>query len=290
MTPEELSKQNSSKIADLEKGLDAVKSGEVWAIIISCIAITLIIIMFFIFKFYKRGDSRQEHIRNMIREYLAIGIVIVGILIVGLLGLVAMATGDDDFRREALAGILPLIGAWVGAVIAYYFGKENFQAASDSTARLLSRDEWLAKTPVSKIMLPIEQIDDIIRVDDLDKFKERKIKETAQEVKRNRAPVLDHAGLPLLIIHKSTLFEYLAQDQDRQEHTFENMRTNADNLWVKINAFGTIKLGTTAAEVKTVMQNVGPNCSDVFVTQDGSKQSAVIGLITNVDLLKADYL
>jgi len=46
----------------------------------------------------------------------------------------------------------------------------------------------------------------------------------------------------------------------------------------------------TAAEVKLSMQNIGPDCSDVYVTRDGSKQSEVIGLVTNVDLLKAEYL
>ena len=34
--------------------------------------------------------------------------------------------------------LLPVIGAWVGAVLAFYFGNENFDAASKSAANLVS--------------------------------------------------------------------------------------------------------------------------------------------------------
>jgi uncharacterized Tic20 family protein len=36
-----------------------------------------------------------------------------------------------------LASILPLLGAWVGTIIAFYFARDNFDAATRNTSALL---------------------------------------------------------------------------------------------------------------------------------------------------------
>ena len=280
----------SKQISDIQASIESMSNVAFLGVILACFALIFILIMFFVVRNQLNSMRKGVQIKDSIREYLAIGIVVVGICIVGLLGIVALVLGDEHFRREALAGILPLIGAWVGAVIAYYFGKENFQAASDSTAKLLNRDERLAATPVEKVMLSIGKLKGIIRTESLDEIKQKKIKKIADAMNFHRAPVLSNMGLPLLIIHKSTLQEYLADNAEHHEHKLENMISSAPELWNKINAFGTIKPGATAAEVKLVMQTAGKDCSDVYVTEDGTNSSPVIGLVTNVDLLKADHL
>src|SRR5689334_5156636 len=42
-----------------------------------------------------------------------------------------------DISKYVLGVLLPVIGAWVGTVLAFYFGQVNFEAASKSAANLV---------------------------------------------------------------------------------------------------------------------------------------------------------
>ncbi|PYJ66774.1 MAG: hypothetical protein DME76_16260, partial [Verrucomicrobia bacterium] len=42
-----------------------------------------------------------------------------------------------DTAKYVLDVLLPVIGAWVGTVLAFYFGQVNFEAASKSAANLV---------------------------------------------------------------------------------------------------------------------------------------------------------
>ena len=57
--------------------------------------------------------------------------------------------------------MLPVVAAWVGTVMAFYFGKENFKAATDSLsqiARQLTSQEKLGQTNVQEIGKPMEAV------------------------------------------------------------------------------------------------------------------------------------
>lgn len=289
---EETMEQLSQQLTQLNASIELVSSKVSTSFLLSVVALVLVVgfILWSLF-FSQKAQQVADGGKNNIREYLAIGIVVIGIFIVGLLAMVGVFVGGENFRREAMAGVLPLIGAWVGAVIAYYFGKENFQAASDSTAKLLSRDERLAATPVADIMLALDQVKDIHKFNDINAFKAQTVKAFADGMVKNRALILEQeSSAPLLIVHKSTLHEYLAADGKRQTDTFASFYTNASDLWNKFTAFGVVGPEANAAAVKMVMHNVGPDCSDVYVTKGGTKSSEVVGLVTNVDLLKAEHL
>jgi hypothetical protein len=89
----------------------------------------------------------------------AIALLGVGIIVIG--GYNASIANTDIARREFIdtakyvfAAVLPVVAAWVGSVMAFYFGKENFRAATESvtqTARLLSSQEKLGQTKAQEI-------------------------------------------------------------------------------------------------------------------------------------------
>src|SRR5438094_8197992 len=105
-----------------------------------------------------------------------------------------------DIAKYVLGVLLPVIGAWVGTVLAFYFGRENFEAASKSAANLvrqMSSREKLQAEPVSHAMM---------KINDVTTFKipagkteaDIKIKELIDEgfekdklQPRNRLPILD---------------------------------------------------------------------------------------------------
>ena len=57
--------------------------------------------------------------------------------------------------------LLPVIGAWVGTVLAFYFGQVNFEAASKSAQNLvrqLSPREKLQAEPAGHAMMKINDV------------------------------------------------------------------------------------------------------------------------------------
>ena len=58
--------------------------------------------------------------------------------------------------------LLPLWGTWIGTVLAFYFGKANFDAVTKSyqdAIRNLTPEEKIAKLPVKDVMLPVKSIE-----------------------------------------------------------------------------------------------------------------------------------
>src|SRR5215510_4879430 len=66
-----------------------------------------------------------------------------------------------DIAKYVLGVLLPVIGAWVGTVLAFYFGQVNFEAASKSAAKLvrqLSPREKLQAEAADHAMLKINEV------------------------------------------------------------------------------------------------------------------------------------
>ena len=82
-------------------------------------------------------DQPQET-SEIARWVLAIsGVTIVAISAVVLIG----AWGQPTFAessRLVFNALLPLLGTWVGTVLAYYFSRKNFEAASQSVERMVT--------------------------------------------------------------------------------------------------------------------------------------------------------
>src|SRR5688500_3297632 len=102
------------------------------------------------------------------RRWIAIWMVITGVALLAVVSGVAIGFAGTDDRPEmarlVFASAVPLVGTWVGTVLAFYFARENLEAASASqraaTASTLSLVGRLAPTtPVTAIMIPVSQID-----------------------------------------------------------------------------------------------------------------------------------
>src|SRR4029453_16222492 len=70
----------------------------------------------------------------------------------------------DETTRLVFTAMLPLFGTWVGTVLAFYFARENLQAATksnpastESSLRLIHG--FTPETPVQEAMIPLASID-----------------------------------------------------------------------------------------------------------------------------------
>ena len=70
-------------------------------------------------------------------------IVYFALTVLGLLGLAAIGAAsfskNESFGqvKDILGMLLPVLGTWVGTVLAFYFSKENFIAAAQQTSNLV---------------------------------------------------------------------------------------------------------------------------------------------------------
>lgn len=225
--------------------------------------------------------------------------IILTISIVGITIIIAAVALLDD-RKEGLdyvaKTLLPLWGTWLGAVIAFYFGKENFDAVTKSYRDVidkLSPEEKMARVKVEKVMIPVKEIKYLV----YNKEKNNKIKDILKYpafAPFNRYAILDEQKVFQYIIHRSTFHLYIAEKVENgvdpaeiNTTTLEDMIGNSSNkirnLFLK--GYNFVSKTDNLLKAKKAMDDV-PECQDIFVTETGKPTEPILGLITNNKILK----
>jgi hypothetical protein len=220
------------------------------------------------------------------RKWLAISIVGTSILAIVAISAVAIALAGGsraDTSRLVFSSVLPLLGTWVGTVLAFYFARENLQAATESTLRLAGRE---VTAPVTDVMIRDAHIVayDLAagqRVEDVPLSAVRD-KMQAIDPPSRRLPIRDVSGAVLCVIHDSTLTAYA---ESVGETTTTLTRTIGDLLSVPsfkdfVEAIGFVAEKATVAEARALMASI-KYCNDIFVTANGQRDERAIGWLTN---------
>lgn len=190
--------------------------------------------------------------------------------------------------------LLPLWGTWIGTVLAFYFSKANFEAASKSVQdamKSMTPEEKISKLLVKDVMLPLK---DILYLDyDTESPKLiNEIMKYPQFEPYKRFAVLDKNKVVKYMIHRSTFFQFIYQKYTEQKSKGvvpdTEMLTLADLLSTtdeKIKntlnrGIGFIQLDANLLDAKRVIDAI-EECQDVFVTQTGKSSEPILGLITN---------
>lgn len=230
---------------------------------------------------------------NKFKNIMAFTIMIFGFLAITALIIMGGVNGTTD---NLLNVILPLIATWVGTVIAYYFSKENFEAANKSISNMISTMspfEKLKKMLSKDVMIPYERIikhelKDNERKEDILLTNLLKI---IQDKNMARIPVFNSDKSISLIIHRS-MIDFLvstnqlsANPKDIKALTVKDMMDNSEIKNVLNTSIATVKEDSTLADAKSAMDNE-PKCKDVFVTPKGGKSEPVLGWITDNDIVK----
>lgn len=238
-------------------------------------------------------------------------IVLFAIATIGLLGLAAFwatylmsqkETSDNATKevftqiKDILAILLPVLGTWVGTVLAFYFSKENFLAASQqasSLVRQLTPDQKLEAIPVEQVMhliaspqvikltLNKKEEDINLKTDILDTL--------LPEGSKNRLPCIDPEGRIKYILHRSLIEGFISKqalsgNSNLAVLTLKDLLAS-DQVQHIATAFGTVGQTAKLNAVKALMDG-NPLCSDVFVTVDGTKNGKAVGWITNVIVIE----
>lgn len=199
--------------------------------------------------------------------------------------------------QTVLSIVLPVFGTWIGTLLAYYFGKDNFEAGARSSvnaAKQLSGMEKLEAIPVTKpgIMIPLDKIEipDLIKGKPIAEFANINLQALRDVLNRERLPLIDPAnGSVVAVLHRSLLNDFLltrsvADRNNLGSTTLQHLLDDPVAGKTAKNTFVVLPNTVTLAVVKERMNQqtqraAGKTCEDAFITAPGSAK--IEGWITN---------
>jgi hypothetical protein len=210
-----------------------------------------------------------------------------------------------DTAQLLLSSLLPLFGTWVGTVLAFYFSRENFEAANRGTLEMVrSVTQRLGATRVADAMMPRTRmvVLEIPAGQSMNDIRASQVIATFETVGANgvrisRLPVLDATGASLAILHRGVWTEMLATALLRPAMAYD-VQTATIGPLLALNyqltpgqTFATFIQSTIAfvardrmiADAKAAMERV-PHCQDVLVTEHGQVNEPVVGWVSNIDI------
>lgn len=234
-----------------------------------------------------KSESAPSTNQSQTRNWLAFGITGISIIGVVVLGATIIIVNDANVTQRAqtvLNAVLPLLGTWVGTVLAYFFSRENFESASRSVERLTQQwtlQEKLESMPVTSAMTPRSKM---LIVNEPDKTLVLEVLAQLESKSAKRLPVVDKGDSPQALIFREGIVDYLYRfktrtDDERKTLTVQNLLTERPDL---NKPFVVVAESDTLADAQEAMLRL-PECRVVFVTRSGQKTDAIIGMLTNTD-------
>lgn len=248
------------------------------------------------------NDSlKRNYAQNLgLRDFLALGITGISVLgVITLAFVVIWRTTDTQQVNTIFTAVLPLLGSWVGTVLAYYFSKDNFETANRSLSDMVDKigpQEKLKSVTVLEKMIAKNKIfckknSEVAQtklVDILQKFNE------SNEV-WSRLPILDDQDRPARIIHRTLIDKYLVDKlwnadpagpaMSFDQFTLQDLLQDPKFVQYLDANFATVSESSTLADVKALMDSIS-ECKDVFITKNGTKDEPILGWITNAIIIE----
>jgi hypothetical protein len=266
---------------------------------------------------FDKGVAAQKRQANVIppsgggvldqrtRAVLAVGLVLVGVLVIVLFGVLdARVAGKTDGADKVFTSVVGLVGAWVSTILVFYFSRENFQAAEKAVNQAISTGLQVAQagsaaagSTVGAAMTPLERVRSI----DLDA-------EPTVLVKRDLCSKLDElttripvtvGGVAKYVIHDASIFRFIADRalhkhpqpieqatlEDFLTYKFEQGENSGHTVKDIVGRFVTLPVSATLVDARAELLK-SRGCQDVVCTQNGRPTEKMLGLLTNDDIAK----
>ena len=252
------------------------------------------------------SDNQQENpdanpviqsTRSQIAKWVIIGAS--GIIIVLASVLIVVSGEKGEAAEKIFSMVIPMLGTWVGTVLAYYFSGENFEKANQSMNQLVEqmKDRKLQQTGVSEAMISRNLMEVVILADGGDGSNINLLTDVIGRLSSTvtRIPVLSGTGIAKYIIHQSLLYKFITEktiESTEQNKSFDvsnqtlkdfldyrQMRTDVERT------FAFVSVDASLADAKTAMERL-TGCQDVFVSEDGTGAKPVKGWLTNIDITR----
>lgn len=207
-------------------------------------------------------------------------------------------SGDKIDTQLVFTTITTLVGTWVGTLLAFFYSRENFEAASRSlqqTIQRLTPDEKLHGVQVADAMIPRGEMTsfDLQAGQDMKSVLLTDLTARLNAARVTRLPILNADGSAAGIVHASTISEFQstpgagagAPPAPAPPATLGDLMLRAD-LGEKVSRLSYVGRDRSLRDAKAAM-NAQPRCKDVFVTATGAAKEPVVGWITDSRILLA---
>jgi len=233
------------------------------------------------------------------KERLAQYVVVTGSIVAGVCAVAAIlasAFGDPetaDISKDILTIILPVLGTWIGTVLAFYFGRENYEAAARETR--LSLKGRLGR-PAREFAIPVERIESI-DVKDRSALSALPLSEITDFFDRTgffRVVIFLKDGkkappIALAVVHRQPVDSFIAARARAKEAidglTYADLAASPEGDRIA-DGFRVIRADGTLSDVKVALES-SAHRQDVFLTSGGTAGEPVLGWITNNELQRA---
>jgi hypothetical protein len=231
--------------------------------------------------------EQRSRIAEILIAFSLAGLVIISVVVISLNASSAMTVFNS---------VLPLLGTWVGTVLAYYFSRANFATAVSAYKQVSAPSATLAETPVTSAMIDKGKIGGLVTIvagqSEADvKLQADLLNKLSQVV--TRIPVVDSTGAVKYILHENTLHKFVTKNTAAAaapgapafDLATATLKTLLDDPEFKklATTFAIISSSATLADAKQKMDET-PNCQDVFVTQTAKPSEPMLGWITDATL------
>jgi hypothetical protein len=220
------------------------------------------------------------------KDALALGITAFSVLGVAGLALVVISISDDKTTgNNVLSAVLPLLGSWVGTVLAYYFSRDNFEAANQSLSNMVDKvsQTELKSVPATEKMIKIEEIFKEEEAHINQKLADILAKFDDSKEIWSRLPIFNEGKQIRHLIHRKTIDKFInrTEPSKKENLTIEDLLNNSE---LKQDKYDVIREISTLADVKEKMDQ--SSCKDIFITKNGNKDEPVLGWITDTIIMK----
>ncbi|MEV0357750.1 hypothetical protein AB0H71_17005 [Nocardia sp. NPDC050697] len=228
-----------------------------------------------------RRSSKNSGFRARLAIWI-VGLSLTAITAISVM-VVMMALPEDRARASQLvfSSVLPLFGTWVGTVLAFYFARENFEAATRSTLSISSQHRH--DDAVVEVMIARAQM--VVHAgrsgEDLGATSLESIATIVKVTGKKRVPILDDKGSAKYIIHQSLLDSYArtVSESDHASARLDDLLSDPENRRLA-EAVAFIPITATLGEARDQMHYVN-GCNDIFVTASGNPSEPVLGWLTD---------
>jgi hypothetical protein len=249
----------------------------------------------------EKSDSRN-------RERIALGVLLVSIASVFLISAVVIINANDkeESSRRVMDSTLPLYGTWVGTILAFYFSRTAFEAASSATDRTaaavfkqINSDRVSASSPpdntLTKISLKALANDLVFRQDDINKPLQNVVDELVSR-DRYRTIVVDADKKYVDLVYRINALAFLEHFQPGGANPQEGQGDAQVSPTLKYYLDWRHKKGEKAQPIVVFLPQSATladadaklkettGCRDVIVTTDGKDTSPVVAYVTDVDI------
>ena len=190
-------------------------------------------------------------------------------------------TDCQEGSERLFSILLPIISTWIGTLLAFYFGKDNFEAASKTYEKIISNltpdvlDDVLVKQVMTDraSMVTLNTNDERISKLNLDG-----LRLFLDSISKTRLPILDADGKIKYIVHKSIITDVLAKPEAAAAIlTIDDLVTQ----YPIIAQLGTVKESDKIEVAQQLIKE--KKYSDIFVVD---QNNIVTGWLTDVQIVR----